>query len=492
MKASDRVAFNGKPIDRLTAERMKSVQSLVKSRSWGAETSPITVLQGIGGASASAGTHTSGGCVDTTAYNWRHREKAGRLFGGADYHRPYNWDNRGGGEHIHFNTIGVGYASIAAQRQWTAYYAGKNALANNAKDVGPRLITKPLFVAPWTDRGKRGTYYLKAGYTARAEGSTKAKALGAIPKGAKFTVIGVVNVGGTLWAINVDGKHLPKSVLTTTKPAGLPTQPKPVETTRLRIGHFNLPGRDKLANEPDRFKAAAAQVNAANLAVLGTNELVGPGSDGTSAPSPDAKAFLAALGAGWKVLVPTTAWDENYIYYRPSEVTLVKQNPDKKLYAKVDGKAVPGRHLASAVFRVNATGREVLYGVTHLVNGNEPGAAAQSVLVEAELTRLAAGRPRILTGDMNTDKVLLALTRSGMQNARLHAKATTAGANATYVNYSKATPSLDPEWIIDQVYVEDTWSVRGYTVVLGLDSDGHFIKPRPSDHMLVIVSVEGK
>lgn len=229
MKASDRVTFNGKPQDRLTAERLRSAEMMLRSKRFGSETSGMTCLQGIGGAPKSGGTHSTGGCSDTTDYNWKNRQYVGRLLGGADYHRPNNWDLVGGGAHIHWNTIGVSYAAASAKRQWTSYYAGRNALRNNARDTGPRLATKPLFVAPWTDRGKRGVYYTLKNVITRTEGSDKTKSLGAVAKGGKFTVVAVVNSGGVLWAINVDGKHLRKFDLTMTKPkASTPTKPKPV------------------------------------------------------------------------------------------------------------------------------------------------------------------------------------------------------------------------------------------------------------------------
>lgn len=226
MQASDRVTYGGHPIDRLTAERLKSMDMMLASPHFGGEKEHMTSLQGIGGYAKSGGTHVSGACEDVTEFNWRNRQLVGRLTGGADYHRPYNWDNAGGGPHCHLNTIGVGYASNSAKAQWVAYYAGKNALRNNAKDTGPRLATKPLFVAPWTDRGERGTFYLNTACTGRSEGSVHAASRGAIAKGTKFAVVAVVNVDGVLWAISPDGVHVPKSALSKTK--SVTSAPPPV------------------------------------------------------------------------------------------------------------------------------------------------------------------------------------------------------------------------------------------------------------------------
>lgn len=234
VSASDRVSIQGKPIDRLTLERYKSFNQLVKSPKFGGERSDITVVQAIGGAAASAGTHKApGGSLDLTAFNYKNRNLADRLFGGAGWYRPTLkgvWS-----AHYHTVTAGVGYAPALARAQVTAMYGGRNGLANNGRDTGPRLKVWPLFVAPWTERGKRGTYYTKKGVTGRSQGTDAATSTGAIPKGAKFTVIGIVNAGGVLWAINTNGVHVRKSDLLTSKPStstpSLPTQKKALTLT---------------------------------------------------------------------------------------------------------------------------------------------------------------------------------------------------------------------------------------------------------------------
>jgi endonuclease/exonuclease/phosphatase family metal-dependent hydrolase len=257
----------------------------------------------------------------------------------------------------------------------------------------------------------------------------------------------------------------------------------------LRVGQFNLPGSDKLPNEANRLMAAAKQITAANLDVLSTNELVGTGKDGSTVPSKTAALLLGYLGPDWRMLVPTTAFNENYILYRPGKVSLLKQHPDLKVYAKVDGRSIPGRHLSRAMFTDLDTGRTFFFGSTHLVNNDEVGAAAQAPLVMAGAQAIAGTRPIIIAGDMNTDRVLTGFTRAGLQNARIHAKAVTHGDAATYVKYSATKPTKDPDWIIDQLYVPDVWTVDGYTVVLDTTTAGTFRPPRPSDHLLVITAV---
>ena len=418
--ASDTVYYQKKPMDRLSYERLRSQNMMVRSTKFGAEKSDITLLQGIGGYIKSGGTHTSGACYDTTAYNQKNRVYCGRLLGGADWYRPYDWDNAKGGAHIHHNTIGVGYASGSAKRQWTAYYAGKNGLANNAKDPGPRLITKPLFVAPWTDRGARGVFYLKKGYTARAEGSTKVKSLGAIPVGGKFTVVARVNVGGVLWALNKDGKHVPASVLTKTKPTT--TTPLPTQKKTARFGTFNFPDKTKITtvSEADRIKRAVSQINASDLDLVAIQEGVGSlpdGSDSDTYREPSDLMFRldAALGSDWEIIEPSTPYNENYFLRRVGS-TDVTVHDDVIIRGTLGGVALPGRHVTRITLDTEIGSLDL--GNTHLVNNNRPGAEVQAVLAAAALAKIGKSPRSVLFGDLNTSGPLSGLTRAGLRSAR--------------------------------------------------------------------------
>lgn len=499
VSASDRVTLQGKPIDRLTAERFKSFNRLVKSAAFGGEKSDITVVQAIGGASASAGTHKApGGSLDYTAFNQKNRVKASRLFGGAAWYRAALrgvW-----AAHIHDVTAGVGYAPPLARGQVTAMYAGRNGLANNGKDTGPRLKVWPLFVAPWTDRGKRGTYYAKKGVTMRTEGTDKASSAGSLPKGGKFTVIGIVNAGGVLWAINVNGKHVRKSDLTLTKPKAtakpkpstpsLPTQSKG-ET--FRIGTFNFPDKTKITtvSEQDRIAVAVRQITAAGLDMLAVQEGVGSTPDGSDSdphrePSDLMFRLDKALGSDWDIVEPTTACNENYFLRRKS-TTDVRVHDDAIIRGTLGGKTLPGRHV-SRVTATTAIGALDL-GNAHLVSSNRPGAEVQAGLAASALAQIGGSTRRVLLGDLNTSGPLTALTRAGLKDSRLIAKATTYRDRATYTNYAKAVPSTDLAWIIDHIWVSDGITVNGYTVVLDLDAAGKFRLPRASDHALTIVSL---
>lgn len=84
--------------------------------------------------SASAGTHSGGGAIDLRPYDTERVVRAMRAVGFAAWHRPYNWDNAGGIEHIHAVLIGCPDLAPAAAKQVIKYRQRLNGLANNAPD----------------------------------------------------------------------------------------------------------------------------------------------------------------------------------------------------------------------------------------------------------------------------------------------------------------------------------------------------------------------
>lgn len=105
---------------------------------------PLVITQGCynaGGVAASAGTHDGGGAVDIRARDLTGAQIAEavlklRHVGFAAWHRTPaqgNWV-----EHIHCIAIGCPDLSSGAAYQVTAYKNGRNGLANNGKDDGPR------------------------------------------------------------------------------------------------------------------------------------------------------------------------------------------------------------------------------------------------------------------------------------------------------------------------------------------------------------------
>ena len=100
---------------------------------------------------ASAGTHNLGGVVDLVWCDHSECLYALRMAGMAAWHRtPAQGPWR---DHVHAVVIGHPYLAPAAARQVTAYLSGRNGLANNGPDDGPRLdpIPRPVWPYPQED-----------------------------------------------------------------------------------------------------------------------------------------------------------------------------------------------------------------------------------------------------------------------------------------------------------------------------------------------------
>lgn len=127
-----RSIFHGKPLDNATIARLKQAEKRL-----GYE---LTILQGIGGAAASAGTHTEGRAVDLAPWDHQNKVRVLRDLGFAVWFRPTLpgvWN-----EHIHGVLIFDGrdnQRGIAgsAWRQIQSYDRGRNGLANDAADPNP-------------------------------------------------------------------------------------------------------------------------------------------------------------------------------------------------------------------------------------------------------------------------------------------------------------------------------------------------------------------
>lgn len=95
---------------------------------------------------ASAGTHDRGGAVDLRWCGHDACIRALRLAGMAAWHRTPSqgpWPH-----HVHAVVIGHPDLAPSAARQVTAYLNGRNGLANNGPDDGPRLNPIPRPVWP--------------------------------------------------------------------------------------------------------------------------------------------------------------------------------------------------------------------------------------------------------------------------------------------------------------------------------------------------------
>lgn len=133
-------------LDALTIAVLERAEEIAERR--------FTITQGSyngGGVAASAGTHDAGGAVDLSVRGLSSAQVertvlALRRAGGAAWHRLPSqgpWP-----EHIHMIVVDHPLLSPAAARQVVAYRQGRNGLAGNGRDDGPRI---PITAFPWED-----------------------------------------------------------------------------------------------------------------------------------------------------------------------------------------------------------------------------------------------------------------------------------------------------------------------------------------------------
>lgn len=134
------VDFRGRPACPCQALWLPAYEAEAQRR--GILSGPLSIAQLIGGAPQSGGTHSSGGASDF----WPNGDvtamvRLARDMGAdATWHRPRNWDGRGGSEHIHSVLTGCPHNG-PARYQIDAVRAGLNGLANHGPDDGPRPLS---------------------------------------------------------------------------------------------------------------------------------------------------------------------------------------------------------------------------------------------------------------------------------------------------------------------------------------------------------------
>lgn len=111
---------------------------------------PLTIVQGSPnrGVGASAGTHDRQGVIDLAPFDAERKVRVFRELGCAAWFRPAIrglW-----GPHIHVVVIGHKDLAPAAARQVDAYLAGRDGLASNGPDTGPRDFVQRRFAWPPT------------------------------------------------------------------------------------------------------------------------------------------------------------------------------------------------------------------------------------------------------------------------------------------------------------------------------------------------------
>lgn len=438
--------------------------------------------------SYSATTHAKE-AVDLSASRWREKIWNGRRLGIWLDHRLTSegpWE-----EHIHGARLDPGAAFLdpSMTGQQREYLAGGDGLIGNRKDDDRRPRYPDVrFV---DDRVHARWVAIKAtqGYD-QAGGHTDDKTGPKRPKGyvTGNENIATVKVNGVEWLVFASMTFFRKS--------DFELYTKPVPTTRLRVANCNMPGPDKLPNPDARIKALMPLLNSAPPVLIGWQELIGIKREGVA--SDFAHDVDAALGEPWLMVRPTKLLNENYMSFDRRDLKLVRQYDDQILKA-----ATGNRHLTRAVFEVRETGFVFAAGVGQLVSTPHDATPAEKAAQEADRQRQAKDAhryienvsqlhddcPYVLMFDANTHNPLKALVDAGMKWTRTQADNSSTRDAATYTNYSKAKPSTNPDWIIDQTYVSHHFYCVGYTVRRRLDADGDYRKPRPSDHDPSVSSV---
>lgn len=145
-KPYDRTTYDGNTVDWITRAALEDVASRLGY--------DLTVSQGsynAGKVPQSAGTHDGGGAVDLSAWDHEKKVRELRRAGFAAWYRPTipgTWE-----EHIHALLIGNRKLSPGARAQVAAYLAGKDGLAGNGPDNGPRQFVNNRY--RWKQGAKR-------------------------------------------------------------------------------------------------------------------------------------------------------------------------------------------------------------------------------------------------------------------------------------------------------------------------------------------------
>jgi hypothetical protein len=143
------VVFEGFRLDRRSRDMLVAARVVCQA--------PLTITQGSynNSVGASAGTHSGGGALDLRAKDLTsaQRKEAVNILRKVGFAAWLRTPSQGDWPyHIHCVAVGCSDLSSAAERQVNAYKAGRNGLASNRSDDGPRTWVG------WTWEKYRATY----------------------------------------------------------------------------------------------------------------------------------------------------------------------------------------------------------------------------------------------------------------------------------------------------------------------------------------------
>jgi len=127
------VYFRGKPACPCLAKWLPAYERELLKR--GVIKSNIDIYQLIGDVAASSSTHSRGGAFDTAQTSDEAIFVARQMGADATWHRPYNWDGKGGISHAHGVLRGC-HHNGPARYQITAVDAGYNGLGHLGRGGG--------------------------------------------------------------------------------------------------------------------------------------------------------------------------------------------------------------------------------------------------------------------------------------------------------------------------------------------------------------------
>lgn len=235
---------------------------------------------------------------------------------------------------------------------------------------------------------------------------------------------------------------------------------------------------DKMGNTASRAELVAEYVAKGDPNIVAFQEL--SGRVGT-APSAWATLVAKALGPNWRLLTPTTDWNENYIGYRVDRLTLKSQRPDHII--RVAG--AEGKHCSIAVFTDKASGRDFVLGDTHLDPYTSVSNRAKQALSANAATKAVAVAygevPYILAGDFNYESLFDEMTALNRLDVGSKAKIKTDWQFSTFIG---KTPTLDVGPHLDYITVDADATVEEARIIQILDATGKAYRmPLAGDHV---------
>lgn len=210
MSACTRTTYVSKsgaiPVDALTKQILTVANQLLALPKYGGEPEPMTGLQGSWRpkTSYSGTTHTAGGVVDVTAYNWRNRITVLDLLGSVGFHRTRaqgNW-----APHIHTVTNGLACVAASAKGQIVECKAGGDGLIGNRPDPDKDLRSGLWPLAVY--KGETGRRKTRVAASAFALPSIRSDKVRVVPTGGRVNVLMQVNVNGHYWSVTDQGDFM--------------------------------------------------------------------------------------------------------------------------------------------------------------------------------------------------------------------------------------------------------------------------------------------